>query len=130
MNRSILTEKAPAPIGPYSQAMRVSPGSELLFLSGQIPLDPATGTLVTGGIEIEARQVLENLSEVLSAAGHRWTDVVKVNVFLTDMGDFAAVNTVYAEFVGQPAPARAAVQVAALPLGVSVEMELVSARAL
>jgi len=108
--------------------MRAPAGAELLYVSGQIPLDPAGGALVTGGIEAEARQVLDNLTAILEAADHAWANVVKVNVFLADMGDFAAVNRIYAEVVADPPPARAAVQVAALPLGVSVEMELVSAR--
>ena len=126
--RPIRTERAPAPIGPYSQAMLVPAGAELLYVSGQIPVDPASGALVTGGIEAETRQVLANLTAILEAAGHRWSDVVKVNVFLKDMGDFAIVNGIYATVVADPPPARAAVQVAALPLGVSVEIELVSAR--
>lgn len=127
-DRPIRTKEAPAPIGPYSQAMRVPAGAELLFVSGQIPVDPATGKLVSGGVEAETRQVLANLTAILDAAGHAWADVVKVNVFLEDMGDFAAVNGIYAEVVADPPPARAAVQVAALPLGVGVEIELVSAR--
>ncbi len=125
----IRTDQAPAPIGPYSQAMRVPPGAELLFVSGQVPVDPSSGELVTGGIEAETRQVLQNLTAILGEAEHDWSDVVKVNVFLKDMGDFAAFNGVYARFVADVPPARAAVQVAALPLGVSVEIELVSARA-
>ncbi len=126
-DRPINTEKAPAPIGPYSQAMRVPPGAELLYVSGQIPVDPATGKLVPGGVEAETHQVLANLTAILDAAGHAWGDVVKVNVFLKDMGDFAAVNAIYADVVSEPPPARAAIQVAALPLGVAVEIELVSA---
>ncbi len=126
-DRPIRTEKAPAPIGPYSQAMRVPAGAELLYVSGQIPVDPVTGQIVPGGIEAETRQVLANLTAILDAANHAWADVIKVNVFLKNMGDFAAVNGVYAETVADPPPARAAVQVAALPLGVSVEIELVSA---
>ena len=127
-NERIFTSESPAPIGPYSQAIRVPPGSELLYVSGQIPMDPSSGELVSGGVAEEARQVLANLTAILSEAGHGWGDVVKANVFLTDMAHFAVVNAVYAEVVADPPPARAAVQVAALPLGVSVEIELVSAR--
>ncbi len=127
-NRAVRTDKAPAPIGPYSQAISVPPGSELLFLSGQIPIRPDTGELITGDVVAETRLVLDNLTAVLNEAGHTWKDVCKVNVFLKDMGDFLTVNALYAEVVGDPPPARAAMEVAALPKGVSVEIELVSAK--
>ncbi|MBM4370510.1 MAG: RidA family protein [Deltaproteobacteria bacterium] len=125
---AILTPAAPAPIGPYSQAIRVAPGAELLFLSGQIPLEPSSGALVSGGIEAETAQVLDNLDGVLRSAGHSWSDVCKVTIFLRDMSDFPRVNAVYAARVGSPAPARATVQVAGLPRGVGVEIEVISAK--
>ena len=127
-DRAVRTDMAPAPIGPYSQAIRVPSGSELLFLSGQIPIRPDTGELITGDVDAETRLVLANLTAVLREAGHTWDDVCKVNVFLKDMGDFSTVNALYAEVVGDPPPARAAVEVAALPKDVSVEIELVSAK--
>ena len=127
MNQPISSNKAPAPIGPYSQAILVPPGQEVLFLSGQIPLD-AEGGMVDGGIEPQTRQVLENMTAVLEAAGHGWTNVCKVNIFLADMGDFLTVNGIYGEYVKEPYPARAAVQVTRLPKDVLVEIEAISSR--
>ena len=115
--------EAPAAIGPYSQALVVGPW---VWCSGQIPLDPATGQLVSGPIEVQARRVLENLSAVLQAAGSDLDRVVKTTVFLTDLGDFAALNAVYAEYFGQTPPARSTVQVAALPRGARLEIEAVA----
>jgi len=121
--KAILTDKAPKPIGPYSQA--VLHGS-LVFTSGQIPIDPATGDLVTGDIVKEAEQVFANLAAVLAAAGTDLGRAVKTTVFLTDMGQFGKVNEVYARHFREPFPARSTVQVAALPKGVSVEIEVVA----
>jgi 2-iminobutanoate/2-iminopropanoate deaminase len=118
--QGVSTEAAPAAIGPYSQAIR---SGDLVFLSGQIPLDPATGELVSGGIEDQTRRVMNNLGAVLAAAGASFENVVKTTIYLADLGDFAAVNGVYASYFGQPAPARATVQVAALPKGARVEID-------
>ncbi len=123
MKRTVTTDRAPAAIGPYSQAV-VAGG--LVFCSGQIPLDPATGEMVPGGIEEHTRRVLENLGAVLQAAGSGLERVVKTTVFLADMGDFGAMNGVYAEFFGDDPPARAAVEAAALPRGARVEIEAVA----
>jgi 2-iminobutanoate/2-iminopropanoate deaminase len=120
----IRTAAAPAPVGPYSQAIRLG---ELVFVSGQIPLDPETGAIVPGEIEDEARQVLNNLKAVLEAAGSELTRVVKATVYLTDMSLFARINAVYAEaFDTDPAPARATVEVSALPLGARVEIDAIA----
>jgi 2-iminobutanoate/2-iminopropanoate deaminase len=121
--KAILTDKAPKPIGPYSQAVRYG---SLVFTSGQIPIDPATGNLVTGDIVKETEQVFANLAAVLAAAGTSLERAVKTTVFLTDMGLFAKVNEVYARHFKEPFPARSTVQVAALPKGVSVEVEIVA----
>lgn len=121
---AVSSPQAPAAIGPYSQAVR---SGDLLFLSGQIPLDPATGQLVAGGIEAQTERVVKNLEAVLAAAGASLKDVVKTTVYLTDLGEFQAFNAAYARFFGEPpAPARATVQVAALPRGARVEIEAVA----
>ena len=120
---TVTAANAPAPIGPYSVAAR---GSDLVFLSGQTPIDPATGALVEGGIAEQTRQVFANLAAVLSGAGATFDDVVKVNVYLTSMDDFAAMNEVYATIFTAPHPARTTVAVAGLPLGAQVEIELVA----
>jgi 2-iminobutanoate/2-iminopropanoate deaminase len=115
---------APEPVGPYSQAVRCG---RLVFASGQIPLDPATGELVAGEIEDRTRQVLKNLSAVLAEAGASLDRVVKTTVYLTDLSLFPRMNAVYAEhFTGDPSPARATVGVAALPLGADVEVDAVA----
>jgi 2-iminobutanoate/2-iminopropanoate deaminase len=119
----VYSPNAPPPIGPYSQAMRAG---EFLFCSGQIPLDPATGDLVPGDIEAQTRQVMTNLREVLKAGGTSWEHVVKTTIYLTDLRDFAVVNRVYGEFVGTAAPARATVQVSALPKGAAVEIDAIA----
>ncbi len=124
--RQIATDKAPKAIGPYSQA--VDTGA-LVFLSGQIALDPATGRMRDGGIRAQAAQVLANIDAVLAGAGLTRSDVVKTTVFLADMADFAAPNEVYAEFFDGARPARSTVQAAALPKGALVEIEAVAARA-
>ena len=122
--REVRTDSAPAPVGPYSQGVR---HDGLLFASGQIPLDPATGEIVGGGIEAQTRQVLANLRAILEAGGSGLQHALKVTVYLTDMGDFPRVNAIYAEaFDGDPAPARATVQVSALPLGAQVEIDAVA----
>jgi 2-iminobutanoate/2-iminopropanoate deaminase len=117
------TEKAPAAIGPYSQA--VSAGG-WLYLSGQIPIDPASGDLVTGSVAEQSRRVLDNLKAVVEAAGGGLADVVKVTVYLTDLGTFGEMNEVYAAFFSENPPARACVEVARLPKDVSVEMDAVA----
>ena len=123
MARIICTEKAPAPVGPYSQAVEVE---GTLFCSGQIPIVPETGVLLTGDIQEQARQVMVNVEAVLSAADYQWKDVVKTSIFLTDLGNFAAVNEIYAQYFLSNPPARSCVQVAALPKGVDVEIEVLA----
>jgi reactive intermediate/imine deaminase len=118
----IQTDAAPAAIGPYSQAVR---SGDTVYLSGQVPLDPATGQLVTGDIALEARRVFANLRAVCAAAGGSFDDVVRVGIYLTDLGDFAAVNAVMAEEFAAPYPARSTIQVSALPRGARVEVDAV-----
>ena len=122
-NTAILTANAPAPVGPYSQAIR---SGGFVFCSGQIGLDPATGTVVEGGVGAQARQVLDNLGAVLASAGLTFEAIVKTTIFLVDISDFAAVNAVYGERMGTPPPARSTIAVAALPLGALVEIEAVA----
>jgi 2-iminobutanoate/2-iminopropanoate deaminase len=119
----ISTAAAPAAIGPYSQAIRTG---NLLFVSGQVPLDPATGQLLEGDIRVQTRQVFKNLAAILEAAGSGFARVVKTTVYLRDLGEFAAMNEVYAEFFGDQPPARATVQVARLPRDAAVEIEVVA----
>ena len=122
-NRAVIaTKAAPAAIGPYSQAIKVG---NTVWISGQIPLDPDTMELVTGGIEAEADRVFKNLAAVADAAGGSLNDSVKINISLTDLGDFAAVNEVMTRYFDEPYPARACVQVAALPKGVGIEVEAI-----
>jgi 2-iminobutanoate/2-iminopropanoate deaminase len=121
--KSILSREAPAPIGPYSQA--VAAGS-FLFLSGQLGLDPSSGSLVPGGAAAQAVRALENLTAVLASAGLTPADIVKTTIFLTDMADFTAVNEAYGRFFGAGFPARSTVQVAALPKGGLVEIEAIA----
>lgn len=118
----ISTSAAPAAIGPYSQAVRVG---DTVWLSGQIPLDPATMRVVDGPFENQARQVFTNLAAVIGAAGARSDDVVKVNVYVVDLANFDIVNTVMSEFFDEPYPARAAVEVSALPKGALIEVEAI-----
>ena len=125
MTNPISTPEAPKAIGPYSQAVEAK-GARMLFLSGQIPLDPRTGELVQGGIEEQARRVLENLRAVLAAGGAGLEDVVKTTIFLADLTDFAKVNEVYAKYFGASPPARSTVQVAALPRGARVEIDAIA----
>jgi reactive intermediate/imine deaminase len=125
MSKQIIsTLNAPAAIGVYSQAVRVG---NTVWVSGQIPLDPATKELVTGGIEAQVRRVFENLKAIVVAAGASLDDVVKATVFLTDLSHFALVNKIMAEYFRQPYPARAAVGVAALPRGAEIEVECIVA---
>ncbi|TVL99501.1 MAG: reactive intermediate/imine deaminase [Candidatus Brocadia sp. WS118] len=119
----IATSKAPAAIGPYSQAIRVG---TLVFLSGQIPLFPATGEIVQGDIRVQTRQVLENVKQILEAAGSSLDKVVKTTVFMKDLNDYAAVNDVYQEYFPHKPPARAAVQAAKLPRDAGVEIEAIA----
>ena len=125
MKKIIATTAAPGAIGPYSQAIEAN---GFVFASGQIPLDPATGVFAIGGVEEQTEQALKNLKAVLAAAGCELSDVVKTTVFLTDMGDFAKVNAVYAKFFEAECPARSAVQVGALPKGALVEVEAIAAK--
>lgn len=121
MREAVTTPHAPAAIGPYSQAVKAG---NLLFLSGQIPLDPATGALVEGGIEPQTRQVFANIGEILKAAGASFDHVVSVGVFLADMNDFGKVNQIYGTCFSAPFPARATVQVARLPKDCLVEIQV------
>jgi len=124
-NRAIIeTELAPAAIGPYSQAVKVG---NTVWISGQIPLDPATMTVVEGDISAQAQRVFANLQAIAEAAGGSLNHAVKINISLTDLGDFDAVNTVMKSFFAEPYPARACVQVAALPKGVAIEVEAILA---
>ena len=125
MKQVISTHQAPAAIGPYSQAIQVG---NLVFASGQIPIDPATGSFVEGGVKEQARQSLTNVKAILDEAGLTLDNVVKTTVFLADMNDFADVNAVYAEFFAEPYPARSAVAVKTLPKGALVEIEVIAAQ--
>jgi 2-iminobutanoate/2-iminopropanoate deaminase len=122
---AVATPAAPAAIGPYSQAI-VS--GEFVFASGQIPLDPATGRMVSDSIQAETHRVIQNVAAVLEAAGSSLDGVLKTTVFLTDLADFAAMNEVYRGYFPDPAPARSTVQVAALPRGARVEIEVIARR--
>jgi 2-iminobutanoate/2-iminopropanoate deaminase len=121
--KTIHTDKAPAAIGPYSQAI-ASDG--LLFTAGQIALDPASGEMSTGDIRVQTRRVLDNLEAVLSAGGATWGDVVKTTIFLTDLTDFPVVNELYGERLGGARPARSTVQVSALPRGGVIEIDAIA----
>jgi 2-iminobutanoate/2-iminopropanoate deaminase len=123
--RAVSSDSAPAAVGPYSQAVE---SGEHVFLSGQTPIDPSTGALVEGDVGTQAQRCFDNLGHVLAAAGLGFDDVVKVNVYLTSMDDFAAMNAVYATVFAEPYPARTTVAVAGLPLGARIEIELVARR--
>lgn len=125
MNKQIHTDNAPAAIGPYSQAIEAG---NMVFASGQIPIDPATGNFVEGGIKEQTRQSLTNAQNILKEAGTDLQHVVKTTVFLSDMDNFGAMNEVYAEFFAQPFPARSAVAVKTLPKGALVEVECIAVK--
>lgn len=120
---AIHTDLAPKAIGPYSQAMR---SGDTLYLSGQTPIDPATGEIVAGGIEAEATRVFENLKAVLTAAGATFEDVVRVAIYMADLGNFGAVNEVMKRYFREPYPARTTIGVAALPRGAAVEIDVIA----
>ena len=124
-NTAIHTENAPAAIGPYSQAIQAG---NTIYVSGQLPIDPATGAFAGADIAAQTRQSLTNIRSILAEAGYSMTDVVKTTVLLADIADFAAMNAVYAEFFAAPFPARAAFQVAALPKNALVEIECVAVK--
>ena len=124
MKRVIATTEAPAAVGPYSQAIAVG---DLLFCAGQIPLDPATGDLVGTDVTAQAERVCQNIAGVLKANGMTFANVVKTTVFLTDLAQFAAMNAVYAKYFTEPFPARSTIQVAGLPRGAQVEIEVTAA---
>ena len=121
--KKVSTPNAPAAIGPYSQGI-IAGG--LLFASGQIPLDPATGTIVSGGIEAQAHQAFTNVKNLVEAAGTTMSAVLKVTVFMADMADFAAVNAIYAQYFTEPYPARSAVEVKSLPKGALIEVDVIA----
>ena len=125
MKQIISTEKAPAAIGPYSQAIEVN---GFVYASGQLPINPATGSFPEGGVQEQTRQSLENVKAILGEAGLTLANVVKTTVYLADMGDFAAMNGIYSEYFSEPYPARSAVAVKALPKGALVEVEVIAAR--
>ena len=121
----IATKNAPAAVGPYSQAIDCG---DIVYCSGQIPLDPQTGTVVEGGLEAQAHQMFRNVKAVLAEAGLGLENVVKTTVFMTDLGQFGALNAIYAEYFAEPYPARSCVEVSALPKGVLVECEVIARR--
>jgi len=124
LNREIITSgKAPAAVGPYSQAVRVG---DFIYTAGQIPLVSETGQIVAGDIEAQTRQVMQNLSHVLDSAGSSLTHIVKTTIYVTNLADFSTINKVYGEFFTADPPARSTVQVAALPLGAQIEIEAVA----
>ncbi len=123
MLKIIHTDNAPKAVGPYSQAVQ---GGNMVFVSGQIPVDPATGKVVEGGIQAETTQSLENAKAILAEAGLTFNDVMKVTVYLDKIADFAAMNEIYAKYFVDHKPARAAFEVGALPLGVAVEIEMIA----
>jgi len=125
MKKVILSSKAPAPIGPYSQAIEAN---GTLYVSGQIPIDPATGEVVSGGIEPQAKQVMQSLKAILEEAGYTFDQVVKTTILLDDLGNFAKVNEIYGSYFGEGAPARETYQVAKLPKGVAVEISCIAVK--
>ena len=124
MKKTVSTNEAPAAIGPYSQAVR---SGRFLFCSGQIPLDPKSGEIVSGDIAAQTRRVLDNIAAVLRAEGLTFDNVVKTTVFLTDLGDFQTVNEIYGSYFKQKPPARSTVQISALPKGAKLEIEVIAA---
>ena len=125
MKKIIKTDKAPEAIGPYSQAVEVG---NMLFCSGQIPLDPLTGKLVDGGVDAQAEQVFKNVKGLLESAGYSLNDVIKATVFARSMNDFAVVNEIYGKYISKDFPARSFIEVSGLPKGALVEIEVVAAK--
>ena len=125
MKKVILTKNAPAPIGPYSQAIQQGP---FLFCSGQIPIDPVSGNVVLGPIEQQTELVIKNIKALLDEANYHFNEVVKTTIFLTDMNDFPKVNAIYGKYFNELPPARSTIQVAALPKGVNVEIEITACK--
>lgn len=125
MKKIILSSKAPAPIGPYSQAIEAN---GTLYVSGQIPIDPATGEVVAGGIEPQAKQVMQSLQAILQEAGYSFDQVVKTTILLDDLANFAKVNEIYGSYFSEGAPARETYQVAKLPKGVAVEISCIAVK--
>ena len=123
MKEAILSDKAPAPIGPYSQAIRTG---NLVFVSGQVPFDPATGEMIEGDIQALTRRAMDSVLAILEAGGMTAKNIVKTNIYLADMGDFAAMNEVYATYFRPPAPARSTIQAARLPKDARVEIDLIA----
>jgi 2-iminobutanoate/2-iminopropanoate deaminase len=124
MKKIISTTDAPAAVGPYSQAVRVG---STIYCAGQIPLDPKTGQIVSGGIDAQTRRVLDNIAAVLKAEGQTFENIVKTTIFLTDLSDFQTVNEIYGSYFKHQPPARSTVQVSALPKGANVEIEVIAA---
>ena len=125
MSKEIIsTNKAPQAIGPYSQAVKTG---NLIFISGQVPINPETGDVVSGSIEDQANQVIQNIQNICEAAGHDLGDIVKLSIFLTDLGNFSIVNEAMKKYFSEPYPARATIEVSGLPLGVDVEIEAIVA---
>ena len=127
MKEVVSTDKAPAAIGPYTQAVKIR-ASEMLFCSGQVPLNPENGQLVTGPAAEQAKRVMENLKAIIEASGFTLSDVVKTTIYLTDLGDFNEVNSIYEAFFPGSFPARSTVQVAALPRGAAIEVDAIACR--
>lgn len=125
MKKIIITKNAPAPVGPYSQAIEVN---NTLYCSGQISIVPETNEVNTGSIDSQTRQVMKNIQAVLEAGGYTWDHVIKTTIFLTNMQDFTTVNSIYATYFKEMPPARSTIQVAALPKGVNVEIEVIASR--
>ena len=126
MNEIIATDKGPGALGPYSQAVKTAGG--LLFVSGQIPLVPATGEIVAGGLEEQTVQVLENIKAIVESAGYQLSDVVRTTVYLADIGDFNTVNGIYAKYFVENCPARVCIQVAKLPKAALIEIDATEAK--
>jgi len=123
MPAAVSTESAPKALGPYSQGVRAG---QFLFVSGQVPIDPATGELITGGIAVQTRRALENVGAILAAAGASFQHVVRTSVYLADLGDFGAMNEVYATFFTAPQPARSTIQAARLPRDARIEIDVIA----